>query len=129
MMDIKTWFEEIGMGEHWEKFESNKIDEDTLISMTENDLKDIGIEALGDRKTLIAGISECERRRIVHAVGAGQGALIGGLIGGFIGYVGSGHLFGDGVQGAAAVLGFIIGAIVGSIIAPTIVGAIMKKYP
>ena len=80
MMDIKAWLEEIGMGEHWEKFESNKIDEDTLKSMTENDLKDIGIEALGDRKTLIAGISKVS--------GAGKGALIGGVVGFLIGYAG-----------------------------------------
>jgi len=54
---IKDWLEEIGMGEHWEKFESNKIDEDILQSMTDNDLKDIGVDALGDRKKICAAIS------------------------------------------------------------------------
>ncbi len=57
-MDIKTWLREIGMGEYWEKFEANKIDENTLKEMTEDDLKDIGIEALGDRKKIVSAVSE-----------------------------------------------------------------------
>ena len=57
-MDIKSWLEEIGMGEYWGKFEANKIDEATLKAMTEDDLKDIGIDALGDRKKLKSNIDE-----------------------------------------------------------------------
>ena len=57
-MDLKAWLEEIGMGEYWEKFEQNKIDEETLKEMTEDDLKDIGIDALGHRKKIFAEISE-----------------------------------------------------------------------
>ena len=57
-MDIKEWLEEIGMVEHWEKFEANKIDEEILKEMTEDDLKDIGIDALGDRKTLMSAIED-----------------------------------------------------------------------
>jgi hypothetical protein len=57
-MDIEKWLQEIGMSEHWERFNANKIDEETLKSMTEDDLKDIGIEALGDRKKIHNAVIE-----------------------------------------------------------------------
>jgi hypothetical protein len=123
MMDIKTWLEEIGMGEHWEKFESNKIDEDTLKSMTENDLKDIGVDALGDRKTLIAGISKLNGESSSGNGGGGSisGALIGGVAGWLIGwaffYYGVSRQFSD-----LTVLGIVIAIVLGAI-----VGAKIKK--
>jgi len=120
MMDIKTWLEEIGMGEHWEKFESNKIDEDTLKSMTENDLKDIGVDALGDRKTLIAGISKLNGESSSgDGGGAGKGALLGGLIGGVVGIGGCAAIVGEYDQtvfGVGLVVGLPVGAILGAII-------------
>ena len=120
MMDIKTWLEEIGMGEHWEKFEINKIDEDTLKSMTENDLKDIGVDALGDRKTLIAGISKLNGESSSgDGGGAGKGALLGGLIGGVVGIGGCAAIVGEYDQtvfGVGLVVGLPVGAILGAII-------------
>ena len=93
MMDIKAWLKENGMGEHWEKFESNKIDEDTLKSMTEDDLKDIGIDALGDRKKLIEEI----KRLCGVRGGAKTGAIIGGVFGFVVGLLGCGNDLEEGV--------------------------------
>jgi hypothetical protein len=64
-MDIKAWLETSGMGEHWEKFESNKIDESILKEMTEDDLKDIGIDALGDRRKIAVSIKSLQEN--LHA--------------------------------------------------------------
>ena len=65
-MDIKTWLEEIGMGEYWEKFELNKIDEKILEEMTEDDLQSIGVDALGDRKKLKGHIDQYFTERSVE---------------------------------------------------------------
>lgn len=122
MMDIKAWLEENGMGEHWEKFESNKIDEDTLKSMTENDLKDIGIDALGDRKKIREAINVLSGGS--SSGGAGKGALIGGLIGftiGFGAYSLAGQAGGHVTTAQSLIIGIFL-ALFGAIL-----GAIIKK--
>ena len=126
-MDIKAWLEENGMGEHWEKFESNKIDEDTLKSMTENDLKDIGIDALGDRKTLIAGISKLRGGSSSgDGGGTGKGALISGVVGFLIGYVGCATIGGGGFsQNQDNPISFLGGVFSGALFA--ILGTLLTK--
>lgn len=58
-MDIKRWLEEIGLEEYYPNFVDNAItDEETLKSVTEDDLKSIGITSLGHRKRLLSAISE-----------------------------------------------------------------------
>lgn len=123
MMDIKAWLEENGMSEHWEKFESNKIDEDTLKSMTENDLKDIGIDALGDRKTLIAGINRLSGASSSDSEGSDvmTGVIIGGVIGAIIGF--GGCMIADNRGNTSlATIGGLLGATLGAVL-----GAIIKK--
>lgn len=57
-MDIESWLREIGMSEHWGKFQENKIDEAILKSLKEDDLRNMGIEALGDRKRIQTAIQK-----------------------------------------------------------------------
>ncbi len=57
-MDIKEWLNELGLGELSETFQVNRIDTQILPSLTNDDLKDLGIAALGDRKRLLAAIAE-----------------------------------------------------------------------
>jgi|GEM_PF-5935033 len=50
--DILT---EAGLGEYCEAFEKNKLtDWETISSMTSDDLKDIGVESVGDRKKILS---------------------------------------------------------------------------
>ncbi len=63
MRDVPKWLEDLGLGEYAEAFAENKIDPDVLPSLTSDDLKDIGVTAVGDRRKLlnaIAGFTRAE---------------------------------------------------------------------
>ena len=120
-MDIKAWLEEIGMSEHYEKFESNNIDENSLKKMTENDLKDIGIDAVGDRKKMIEDIFALSNRQSGSSIFGGEygglmkKAIIGGIIGGIMGIAAGVYFSLYGSQMTIALLiGTTLGAIIGS---------------
>jgi class 3 adenylate cyclase/tetratricopeptide (TPR) repeat protein len=60
-MDIGAWLKGIGLEEYAEAFAENGVDADLLPELTNEDLKDIGITRLADRKRLlkaITGLSE-----------------------------------------------------------------------
>jgi class 3 adenylate cyclase len=52
-LNIAQWLEEIGFGNYSELFEENGIDASILSELTNDDLKDIGIARLGDRKKIL----------------------------------------------------------------------------
>ena len=49
MSDIRQWLEELGLGQYADAFEENRIDLDILPHLTDESLKDLGVEAMGDR--------------------------------------------------------------------------------
>ena len=53
MRDIAKWLEGQGLGEYVEAFANNKIDRDVLPSLTGDDLKEMGVAAVGDRRRLL----------------------------------------------------------------------------
>jgi class 3 adenylate cyclase/tetratricopeptide (TPR) repeat protein len=55
-MDVSGWLRSLGLGQYEEKFRDNKIDADVLPQLTADDLKDIGVSAVGDRRRLLAAI-------------------------------------------------------------------------
>jgi class 3 adenylate cyclase/tetratricopeptide (TPR) repeat protein len=55
--DIRAWLAELGLGKYAEAFSSNAIDLDVVRELTEADLKDLGVEAMGDRKRLLRAIA------------------------------------------------------------------------
>ncbi len=55
-MDIKTWLVSLGLEEYDTAFSENKIDFELLPQLTDDDLKTLGVSALGDRKRLLAAI-------------------------------------------------------------------------
>jgi class 3 adenylate cyclase/tetratricopeptide (TPR) repeat protein len=55
--DIRRWLAEQGFAKYAEAFASNAIGLDVLLELTDADLKDIGITALGDRKRLLKAIA------------------------------------------------------------------------
>ena len=56
-MDVGEWLRGLGPDQYEEKFRDNKIDADVLLRLTADDLKDIGIRAVGDRRRLLDAIS------------------------------------------------------------------------
>jgi class 3 adenylate cyclase len=56
-MDVGGWLRGLGLGQYEEKFRDNKIDADLLPRLTVDDLKDIGVAVVGDRRRLLDAIA------------------------------------------------------------------------
>jgi hypothetical protein len=56
-MDVGGWLRGLGLDRYEEKFRDNNIELDVLPQLTADDLKDIGVSAVGDRRRLLAAIA------------------------------------------------------------------------
>jgi class 3 adenylate cyclase/tetratricopeptide (TPR) repeat protein len=56
-MDVGGWLRGLGLGQYEEQFRDNKIDADLLPRLTVDDLKDIGVSFVGDRRRLLDAIA------------------------------------------------------------------------
>src|ERR1700757_562115 len=56
-MDVGGWVRGLGLGQYEGNFRDNKIDADLLPRLTVDDLKDIGVSAVGDRRRLLDAIA------------------------------------------------------------------------
>ena len=56
-MDVGGWLRGLGLGQYEKKFRDNKIDADLLPRLTVDDLKDIGVSVVGDRRRLLDAIA------------------------------------------------------------------------
>ena len=56
-MDTGGWLRSLGLGQYEANFRDNKIDADVLPQLTADDLKDLGVSAVGDRRRLLAAIA------------------------------------------------------------------------
>ena len=56
-MDVGSWLRSLSLGQYEANFRDNKIDADVLPQLTADDLKDIGVSAVGDRRRLLAAIA------------------------------------------------------------------------
>jgi hypothetical protein len=56
-MDVGGWLRGLGLGQYETNFRDNKINADLLPRLTNDDLKDIGVTALGDRLLLLDAIA------------------------------------------------------------------------
>ena len=57
-MDVGGWLRNLGLGKHEAAFHDNAIDEQVLRHLTAEDLKEIGVATVGDRRKLLAAIAE-----------------------------------------------------------------------
>ena len=55
--DVARWLEQLGLGEYAVAFAENRIDSGLLTRLTNDDLKDIGITVVGDRRRLLDAIA------------------------------------------------------------------------
>jgi class 3 adenylate cyclase/predicted ATPase len=56
-MNVASWLRMIGLEQYEPKFRENKIDVDLLPSLTADDLKDLGVNLVGDRRRLLDAIA------------------------------------------------------------------------
>jgi class 3 adenylate cyclase len=56
-MDIVVWLRSLGLGKYEAAFRENEIDETVLPDLTADDLKELGVTALGHRRKLLAAIA------------------------------------------------------------------------
>jgi class 3 adenylate cyclase len=61
--DVGEWLRDLGLGQYEAHFRDNKIDADMLPRLTGDDLKDIGVSALGDRLRLLDAIAAWARAK------------------------------------------------------------------
>ena len=57
VMDIVVWLRSLGLGKYEPAFRENEIDETVLPDLTAEDLKELGVTALGHRRKLLAAIA------------------------------------------------------------------------
>ena len=56
-MDIVVWLRSLGLGKYEAAFRENEIDETVLHNLTAEDLKELGVTALGHRRKLLDAIA------------------------------------------------------------------------
>jgi class 3 adenylate cyclase len=56
-MDIGAWLRGLGLEQYEQAFRANAIDAETLITLTADDLRMLGVAAIGHRKKLLAAIA------------------------------------------------------------------------
>ncbi len=62
-MNVEAWLKELGLAQYAEAFAENGVEPSLLPELTNEDLKDLGVDRLVDRKTIlkaIARLSESE---------------------------------------------------------------------
>lgn len=52
MREVSEWLSQIGFGDCIEDFKENNIEGDSLLFLKNDDLKELGISALGDRRIM-----------------------------------------------------------------------------
>ena len=57
VMDIVVWLRSLGLGKYEAAFRENEIDETVLPSLTAENLKELGVTALGHRVKLLDAIA------------------------------------------------------------------------
>ena len=53
-MDVGDWLRSLGLGQYESAFRENEIDGDVLPTLTAEDLKELGVVALGHRRKLLS---------------------------------------------------------------------------
>jgi hypothetical protein len=66
MRDIEQWLEGLGLGQYATAFAESRIDFEVLADLTDADLKELGIAALGDRKKLLKAIAAISSSQAVE---------------------------------------------------------------
>lgn len=58
---VRVWLNGLGLGRYWPVFEIHEVDEEVLPLLTLEDLKDMGINAVGSRRKLFCAIQKLSK--------------------------------------------------------------------
>jgi hypothetical protein len=58
-MDIGVWLRSLGLEQYEAAFRENGVDETVLPKLTAEDVKDLGVTAVGHRRKLLEAIDAC----------------------------------------------------------------------
>ena len=56
-MDVAAWLRSLGLGKYEAAFRDNEVDDSVLPNLTAEDLKELGVTALGHRRKLLDAIA------------------------------------------------------------------------
>ena len=62
-MDVEDWLRALGFERYQAAFRENDVDAELLLGLTDDDLKDIGVNSLGHRRRLLDAIAGLRRER------------------------------------------------------------------
>ena len=83
-MDVGGWLRKLGLEQYEPAFRQNKIDSTILPRLTAEDLKDLGIAFVGDRRRLLDAVAALRDEAASMAEGdAGLGVEGGGPLGSY----------------------------------------------
>ena len=60
-MDVGEWLRSLGLSEYEPAFRDNQIDSELLPTLTGDDLKELGVAAVGHRRKLLSAIADLSR--------------------------------------------------------------------
>jgi hypothetical protein len=72
-MDIVVWLRSLGLGKYEAAFRDDEIDETVLPDLTAEDLKELGVTALGHCRKLLAAIAALSGKKPLASLLIGQG--------------------------------------------------------
>ena len=72
LMDVVVWLRSLGLGKYEAAFRENEIDETLLPNLTAEDLKDLGVGIVGQRRKLLDAIADLTRCGRWKAFGTGH---------------------------------------------------------
>ena len=58
-MDVADWLRQLGLERYEPTFRENRVDADLLPKLTADDLKDLGVNLVGDRRRLLEAVRCC----------------------------------------------------------------------
>ena len=67
-MDVLGWLRNLGLEQYEAIFRDNHIDASLLLSLTNEDLKEIGVASLGHRRKLLGAIADVRAEQARAAV-------------------------------------------------------------
>ena len=67
MAPFGTWLAKIGLGRYEDVFVSNRIDFDVIRSLSDADLRELGL-TLGDRKRLLKAVARLDEQQVIDRV-------------------------------------------------------------
>src|SRR5215470_5535233 len=64
-VDVAAWLGQLGLAQYQVAFARNAVDAEVVVELTADDLKDLGVEAVGHRRKLLAAIAALRRDRSI----------------------------------------------------------------